>query len=135
MHRSKLALVSGALAFATMLSTGCSADSDRTAAAVAPMSAVDAAPGTPKGSSSGATIRTTIPRDKSYVDVEIRGLFDTTMCMSGDQHIALGHALGSSGSRLLTTLVHALHREQKRYGLATMCVGVGQGIAVIVERA
>jgi 3-oxoadipyl-CoA thiolase len=49
--------------------------------------------------------------------------------------IALGHALGSSGSRLLTTLVYALHRENKRYGLATMCIGVGQGIAMIVERA
>jgi 3-oxoadipyl-CoA thiolase len=49
--------------------------------------------------------------------------------------IALGHALGSSGSRLLTTLVYALHRENKRYGLATMCIGVGQGIAMIIERA
>jgi 3-oxoadipyl-CoA thiolase len=48
--------------------------------------------------------------------------------------IALGHALGSSGGRILTTLVHALHRNQKRYGLATMCIGVGQGIAMIVER-
>ena len=48
--------------------------------------------------------------------------------------IALGHALGSSGSRILTTLVHALHRRNKRYGLATMCIGVGQGIAMIVER-
>ena len=48
--------------------------------------------------------------------------------------IALGHALGSSGSRILTTLVHSLHRRQARYGLATMCIGVGQGIAVIVER-
>jgi acetyl-CoA acetyltransferase family protein len=48
--------------------------------------------------------------------------------------IALGHAIGSSGSRILTTLVHALHRRQARYGLATMCIGVGQGIAVIVER-
>jgi acetyl-CoA acetyltransferase family protein len=48
--------------------------------------------------------------------------------------IALGHALGSSGSRILTTLVHALHRRQQRYGLATMCIGVGQGIAMIVER-
>jgi len=48
--------------------------------------------------------------------------------------IAMGHALGSSGSRLLTTLVHALHRRQARYGLATMCIGVGQGIAMIVER-
>ena len=49
--------------------------------------------------------------------------------------IAMGHALGSSGSRILTTLVTALHREQKRYGLATMCIGVGQGIAMVVERA
>jgi 3-oxoadipyl-CoA thiolase len=48
--------------------------------------------------------------------------------------IAMGHALGSSGSRLLTTLVHALHRRKARYGLATMCIGVGQGIAMIVER-
>jgi 3-oxoadipyl-CoA thiolase len=48
--------------------------------------------------------------------------------------IALGHALGSSGSRILTTLVHGLHRRQGRYGLATMCIGVGQGIALIVER-
>ena len=48
--------------------------------------------------------------------------------------IALGHALGSSGSRMLATLVHALHRRNGRYGLATMCIGVGQGIAVIVER-
>jgi acetyl-CoA C-acetyltransferase/3-oxo-5,6-didehydrosuberyl-CoA/3-oxoadipyl-CoA thiolase len=48
--------------------------------------------------------------------------------------IALGHALGSSGSRILTTLVHALRRQHKRYGLATMCIGVGQGIAMVVER-
>jgi 3-oxoadipyl-CoA thiolase len=49
--------------------------------------------------------------------------------------IALGHALGSSGARILTTLVHALHRRKARYGLATMCIGVGQGIAMIVERS
>ena len=48
--------------------------------------------------------------------------------------IASGHALGSSGSRLLTTLVHGLRRRNGRYGLATMCIGVGQGIAMIVER-
>jgi 3-oxoadipyl-CoA thiolase len=47
--------------------------------------------------------------------------------------IAMGHALGSSGSRILTTLVHALGRRRGRYGLATMCIGVGQGIAMIVE--
>jgi 3-oxoadipyl-CoA thiolase len=48
--------------------------------------------------------------------------------------IALGHALGSSGARMLVTLVHALRRRGGRYGLATMCIGVGQGVAVIVER-
>ena len=48
--------------------------------------------------------------------------------------IALGHPLGSSGSRLLVTLLGRLEREHARYGLATMCVGVGQGSAVIVER-
>ncbi len=48
--------------------------------------------------------------------------------------IALGHPLGASGARILTTLVHELGRRQGRYGLATMCIGVGQGIATIVER-
>jgi len=47
--------------------------------------------------------------------------------------IALGHPLGASGARILTTLVHALRRTGGRYGLATMCIGVGQGIAMIVE--
>src|SRR5712692_2033717 len=49
--------------------------------------------------------------------------------------IALGHPLGATGARLLTTLVHALRRTKTRYGLVTMCIGVGQGIAMIVERA
>ncbi|WP_279366512.1 thiolase family protein [Microbacterium testaceum] len=48
--------------------------------------------------------------------------------------IALGHPLGSSGSRLIVTLLGRLEREGGRYGLATMCVGVGQGTAMIVER-
>ena len=48
--------------------------------------------------------------------------------------IALGHPLGATGARMLTTLVHALKRRGARYGLATMCIGVGQGIAMIVER-
>jgi len=48
--------------------------------------------------------------------------------------IALGHPLGASGARILTTLVHALKRRGGRYGLATMCIGVGQGIAMVVER-
>ncbi|OZB85091.1 MAG: beta-ketoadipyl CoA thiolase [Microbacterium sp. 14-71-5] len=48
--------------------------------------------------------------------------------------IALGHPLGSSGSRILITLLGRMEREGARYGLATMCVGVGQGTAMIVER-
>jgi 3-oxoadipyl-CoA thiolase len=48
--------------------------------------------------------------------------------------IALGHPLGCTGAKLLTTLVHGLKRTGGRYGLVTMCIGVGQGIAMIVER-
>lgn len=48
--------------------------------------------------------------------------------------IALGHPLGCSGARIVTTLAHGLRRTRKRYGLATMCIGVGQGIATIIER-
>jgi 3-oxoadipyl-CoA thiolase len=47
--------------------------------------------------------------------------------------IALGHPLGASGARLVLTLVHELTLRKKRYGLASMCIGVGQGIATIVE--
>jgi 3-oxoadipyl-CoA thiolase len=49
--------------------------------------------------------------------------------------IALGHPLGCSGARILTTLVHEMARREARFGLATMCIGVGQGIATIVERS
>ena len=49
--------------------------------------------------------------------------------------IAMGHPIGFSGARLLTSLVHELRRRQGRYGLATMCIGVGQGIAMVVEHA
>ena len=48
--------------------------------------------------------------------------------------IALGHPLGCSGARILTTLVHALKRQDKTLGLASMCIGVGQGISMLVER-
>ena len=47
--------------------------------------------------------------------------------------IALGHPLGCSGARLITTLVWEMRRRGARYGLATMCIGVGQGLATIVE--
>ena len=48
--------------------------------------------------------------------------------------IALGHPLGASGSRLATTAVNQLHRSGGRYALCTMCIGVGQGIALVLER-
>ena len=48
--------------------------------------------------------------------------------------IALGHPLGATGTRLVLTLLHELHRRKGRYGLATACIGGGQGIAMIVER-
>ncbi|OZI13679.1 beta-ketoadipyl CoA thiolase [Bacillaceae bacterium SAS-127] len=47
--------------------------------------------------------------------------------------IALGHPLGASGARILTTLLYEMKKQEAQYGLATMCVGVGQGIAAIVE--
>jgi 3-oxoadipyl-CoA thiolase len=49
--------------------------------------------------------------------------------------IALGHPLGCSGARLVTTLTHEMRRRGARYGAATMCIGVGQGLAMVVERA
>jgi acetyl-CoA acetyltransferase len=48
--------------------------------------------------------------------------------------IAIGHPLGASGARLMLTLVRELERSGGRYGLASLCIGVGQGLAVIVER-
>jgi acetyl-CoA acyltransferase len=49
--------------------------------------------------------------------------------------IAIGHPLGASGARIATTLIHAMRDRDAQFGLATMCIGVGQGIAVIFERA
>ena len=48
--------------------------------------------------------------------------------------IALGHPLGSSGSRLLITLLSRLERSGGRYGIASLCIGVGQGAAMLIER-
>ncbi|PZA08012.1 MULTISPECIES: 3-oxoadipyl-CoA thiolase [unclassified Meiothermus] len=48
--------------------------------------------------------------------------------------IAIGHPLGASGARILTALVHEMRRREVQFGLATMCIGVGQGIAMVVER-
>jgi acetyl-CoA C-acetyltransferase len=49
--------------------------------------------------------------------------------------IALGHPLGMSGARLVVSLLHELRRREGRYGLATLCVGVGQGQAALFERS
>jgi acetyl-CoA acetyltransferase len=48
--------------------------------------------------------------------------------------IALGHPLGMSGARLVTTAMYQLHRTGGRFALCTMCIGVGQGIALVIER-
>jgi acetyl-CoA acetyltransferase len=48
--------------------------------------------------------------------------------------IAIGHPLGASGARLVTTALNQLERTKGRYALCTMCIGVGQGIAVVIER-
>jgi acetyl-CoA C-acetyltransferase len=48
--------------------------------------------------------------------------------------VALGHPIGASGARVLVTLVHALRRHNKRYGLASLCLGGGNAVAMIVER-
>jgi acetyl-CoA acetyltransferase len=47
--------------------------------------------------------------------------------------IALGHPLGASGARLIGTLAHELRQRKGRYGLATLCIGVGMGMAMIIE--
>ena len=49
--------------------------------------------------------------------------------------IALGHPLGCSGARISTTLIHEMKKRNVRFGLATMCIGVGQGLAIIYENA
>lgn len=48
--------------------------------------------------------------------------------------VAIGHPIGASGARILTTLVHALHTHNKRYGLATLCIGGGEAVAMVIEK-
>jgi len=48
--------------------------------------------------------------------------------------IALGHPVGASGARILVTLLHEMKRREERYGMATLCIGGGMGITVIIER-
>jgi acetyl-CoA acetyltransferase family protein len=70
---------------------------------------------------------------QSLVSIDELGLDRSKVNVNGGA-IALGHPLGASGGRLMTMLVHELGRTGGRYGLATMCIGVGQGIATVVER-
>lgn len=70
---------------------------------------------------------------QSIVCIDELGLDPDKVNVNGGA-IALGHPLGMSGGRLITMLAHELRRTGGRYGLATMCIGVGQGIATIVER-
>jgi 3-oxoadipyl-CoA thiolase len=70
---------------------------------------------------------------QSLVCIDELGLDPEKVNVNGGA-IALGHPLGASGARLVTMLVHELRRRGGRYGLATMCIGVGQGIATVVER-
>jgi 3-oxoadipyl-CoA thiolase len=70
---------------------------------------------------------------QSLVCIDELGLDPVRVNVNGGA-IALGHPLGMSGARLVTMLVHELARTGGRYGLATMCIGVGQGIATVIER-
>jgi acetyl-CoA acetyltransferase family protein len=70
---------------------------------------------------------------QSLACIEELGLDRARVNVNGGA-IALGHPLGCSGARILTTLIHEMERREVRYGLATMCIGVGQGTATIVER-
>ena len=70
---------------------------------------------------------------QSVACIRALGLDPAIVNVSGGA-VAVGHPLGSSGARILTTLVHEMRRREVRYGLASMCIGVGQGISMIVER-
>ncbi len=70
---------------------------------------------------------------QSIVCIDELGLDPDKVNVNGGA-IALGHPLGMSGGRLITMLAHELRRTGGRYGLATMCIGVGQGIATVIER-
>ena len=71
---------------------------------------------------------------QSLACIRLLGLDEERVNVNGGA-IALGHPLGCSGARLVSTLVREMHRRESRYGLATMCIGVGQGIASIWELA
>ena len=60
--------------------------------------------------------------------------FDPSKLNVNGGAIALGHPIGASGTRILVTLLYEMQRRQSHYGLATLCIGGGQGVAMIVER-
>jgi acetyl-CoA C-acetyltransferase len=60
--------------------------------------------------------------------------WDVTKVNVNGGAIALGHPIGASGARVLVTLIHALHDQKKQKGVATLCIGGGQGIAMCIER-
>ena len=64
---------------------------------------------------------------------ESSGLTDDNVNLHGGA-IALGHPLGCSGARILTTLLHVMERLNVKRGAATLCVGVGQGVTTLIER-
>ena len=70
----------------------------------------------------------------NWTDAKALGLDPERVNVNGGA-IALGHPLGMSGARLVVTLLHELRRRGGRYGLATLCVGVGQGQAALFSRA
>jgi acetyl-CoA acetyltransferase len=70
---------------------------------------------------------------QSLVVIRELGLDEEKVNVNGGA-IALGHPLGMSGARLVVTLLHELRRRGGRYGLATLCVGIGQGQAALFER-
>jgi acetyl-CoA acetyltransferase len=70
---------------------------------------------------------------QSVASMRLLGLNQDRVNVNGGA-IAIGHPLGASGARILVTLVHELIRREGRYGLATMCIGVGQGISTVIER-
>jgi acetyl-CoA acetyltransferase len=59
--------------------------------------------------------------------------FDNTIVNVNGGSIAIGHPLGASGARISTTLLHEMKKRKVKYGIASMCIGVGQGAAVIFE--
>jgi len=69
---------------------------------------------------------------QSLACVRLLGLDEEKVNVNGGA-IAIGHPLGASGARLVATLLHEMRRRGARHGLATMCIGVGQGIASVWE--